>query len=91
MVAPNTVTEPEKEIGRRDRADAAAPDPLDQVLEEVDETEGQQHLVERRPPVERAQQLALDSSAPMTPTDERRRRAGRARSLPVAAMSASPA
>ena len=52
-----------EELGRRDRADAAAPAPLDQVLEEIDEAEGQQHLVERGPPVERPEQAALDEGA----------------------------
>ena len=46
-VAPQIVTEPENSVGRRDRADAPAPDPLHEILEEIDQPEGQEHLVER--------------------------------------------
>src|SRR5262249_6038325 len=46
--------------GRGDGADAAAPAPLDQVLEDIDEAESQQYLGERGATVQGPQETALN-------------------------------
>src|SRR3972149_2949614 len=62
-VASPSVTEPAKRAGGGVGPHPPAPDPLDEVLEEVDQPEREQHLVERRPAVERPQEPPLDERA----------------------------